>query len=351
MKSSAEVSVVQLGPYPPPHGGVQTNLVAIERYLRARGFECAAVNVTRHRRENTATVFYPHSATELLRLLLRLPHRIVHLHLGGDLPLRVVALALCCTLLPGKKSVLTLHSGGYPSSPAGRTARRSTLRGFVFRRFDRVIAVNAEIAGMFTRFGVASSHLRTIAPHAVEPLPVTGSLPEPIESFFAAHDPVLISMGQLEPEYDLPMQIDIVERIRPRHPRVGLLIAGSGSLDAMLRDYVASRAWGKHVFLAGDVAHEATLAALARARLMLRTTLYDGDAVSVREALAYGVPVIATDNGMRPPGVALIPKRNADALESAIIAELEIERGPRVAAACGEANIEAVLAVYRELVI
>ena len=25
--------ILQMGPYPPPHGGVQTNLVAIRRYL------------------------------------------------------------------------------------------------------------------------------------------------------------------------------------------------------------------------------------------------------------------------------------------------------------------------------
>ena len=42
--------VVQLGPYPPPHGGVQTNLVAIREYLRRSGHACDAINLTRHRR-------------------------------------------------------------------------------------------------------------------------------------------------------------------------------------------------------------------------------------------------------------------------------------------------------------
>jgi glycosyltransferase involved in cell wall biosynthesis len=349
MASKGEISVVQLGPYPPPHGGVQSNLIAIERHLRSHGLRCAAVNLTRHRRADTDTVFYPRSASELVRLLWRLPHRIVHLHLGGNLTPRLLGLALCCTLLPGRKSVVSFHSGGYPDSPAGRTARRATLRGWIFRRFDCVIAVNSAIASMFRRFGVAPERLRTIAPHAVD-ASQEAPLPEEMDSFFQRHDPVLITVGLLEPEYDLPMQIDVVERVRRRWPEAGLVIVGSGSLEAELQERIASRSWRDHVLLAGDVPHGATLAAIRRARLMLRTTLYDGDAVSVREALAFGVPVIGTDNGMRPAGVTLIPVRDSGALESAILREIEKERRPSHAGEGEAENLEQILAAYRDLV-
>jgi glycosyltransferase involved in cell wall biosynthesis len=348
MDSRGEISVVQLGPYPPPHGGVQSNLVAIERYLRARGYSCAAVNLTRHRQQNTATVFYPHSASELLRLLFRLRHRIVHLHLGGNLTPRLLGLALCCTLLPGKKSVLSFHSGGYPGSAAGKLARRATIRGWIFRRFDSVIAVNREIASMFQRFGVARERLRTIAPHAVD-TSAAAPLPEALERFFETHDSVLITVGLLEPEYDLPMQIDIVERVRRHFPGAGLLIAGSGSLEGALRELIASRSWGDHVLLAGDVDHGSILTAIRRARLMLRTTLYDGDAVSVREALALGTPVIATDNGMRPEGVTLVAPSDPNALEAAILTQLGQERTVLPLTAQGEENLEEILTAYRAL--
>src|SRR5438105_8526009 len=39
-----------------------------------------------------------------------------------------------------------------------------------------------------------------------------------------------------------------------------------------------------------------SLRAIADADVLLRTTLYDGDAISVREALYLGTPVVATDN-------------------------------------------------------
>ncbi len=66
---------------------------------------------------------YPEGAIALMRLLWQLPADILHLHFGGDLTPRLLGLALFCTLLPGRKTVLTFHSGGYPGSP-GRTDRR-----------------------------------------------------------------------------------------------------------------------------------------------------------------------------------------------------------------------------------
>ena len=54
--------------------------------------------------------------------------------------------------------------------------------------------------------------------------------------------------------------------------------------------------------LAGNVEHPVVLHLIRDARLLLRTTLFDGDAISVREALFLGTPVIATDNKMRPDG-------------------------------------------------
>jgi glycosyltransferase involved in cell wall biosynthesis len=99
------------------------------------------------------------------------------------------------------------------------------------------------------------------------------------------------------------------------------------------------------------VPHAATLRAIAEADLLLRTTLYDGDSVAVREALHLGTPVIVTDNGMRPAGVRLIPAQDKAALCSAIEASLDGPRSrPEPSAAGAEDNIEAVLKLYEELV-
>jgi glycosyltransferase involved in cell wall biosynthesis len=54
--------------------------------------------------------------------------------------------------------------------------------------------------------------------------------------------------------------------------------------------------------------------AIAEADLLVRATNTDGDSLSVREALYFGTPVIASDCTQRPPGVILFASRDAGSL-------------------------------------
>lgn len=342
--------VLQLGPYPPPHGGVQSNLVAIRTFLRQQGVPCAVINITRHRKPEADEVYYPRTAVGLIQLLLRLDYDIIHLHMGGMLTRRLLGLALVCTLLPRCKSVMTFHSGGYPTTTQAKSTGQNSLAGFVLRRFDGLIGVNQEIIDFFQRLGVSPDRMRLIHPHSFlpeeQPAP---TLPTPLASFFSAHNPLLISVGLLEPEYDLPLQIEVLGKVRQKFPLAGLVLIGSGSLDQELRGKIRASASAEHVLLCGDVPHAITMHAISRAHLMLRTTLYDGDAVSVREALHLGTPVIASNNGMRPPGVQLIPKSDLHALLQAIEDTLSQPASSKAASGSDASNLQAVLDFYREL--
>jgi glycosyltransferase involved in cell wall biosynthesis len=95
--------------------------------------------------------------------------------------------------------------------------------------------------------------------------------------------------------------------------------------------------------------HPVTMRATVESDAMLRTTLYDGDSVSVREALYLGTPVIATDNGMRPDGVTLIPASDSGRLRETMF---EVAAGGRrrlAPAGDGQENVRAVVEFYREL--
>jgi glycogen synthase len=341
--------ILLVGAYPPPHGGLQTNLVAIRNLVRRRGHRCMVINITRHRRANADDVFYPETGLGVFRLLLTLRYDIVHLHIGGNLNPRLLLLCLVCSLIPRRKAVLTFHSGGYPASPEGKAARPRTFRGFIFRRLDRIIAVNPEIVELFHRFGVPPFRVRLIYPFAIPPPSPDTQFSPDFDAFWRAHSHILLTVGLLEPEYDLPLQIEAMGEIRLRFPDAGLVIIGSGSLEQALRETIASKPWAEHVLLCGDVPHPVTLRAIAECSILLRTTIYDGDAISVREALHLGTPVIATDNGMRPEGVRLIPAQNLPSLCRAVGEILEKPRAVEARAAAGQENIEAVLDVYTEL--
>lgn len=347
--------VLQLGPYPPPHGGVQSNIVAIRRHLLSRGARASTINLTRFHQADGDDVHYPRGAVALLWLLLRLRCDVIHLHIGGNLTTRLLALGVLCTWKPRANTVLTFHSGGFPSSSLGRAMRRGGIAGRVLRRFDRLIAVNQEIADFFVRLGCDPARIHCIRPDSVPAVDAkdlaTDPVPSSIRDFLATHDPVLVTVGQLEPEYDLPLQIELMGRLVQRHPQAGLVIIGPGSLEAEMQRLVASRPWATHITLCRDVPHAATLRLIEASRMLLRTTHYDGDSVSVREALHFGTPVIASDNGMRPAGVRLVPARDIDALDAAVNDVLAESAGPPGAASAAgdDRNIALVADVYREL--
>lgn len=343
--------VTQVGPIPPPFGGVQVHLMALRAHLRAQGDRVSAVNNTRHRQPDHDDLWFPASPQGMLARFAALRPDVIHLHLGGDLKRKDLLLCLACNQWPGARSVLTFHSGGFPSSPAGRAARPDSFAGRVVRRFDAVVAVNAEIADVFRRYGCAPSRVHVIEPHAEPAVDGVAAAPWPsrFAAFAAAHDPVLLTVGLLEPEYGLDLQVAALERVRAAGRNAGLIIIGSGSLEGELRARIAASPAGEHVLLAGDVPHPETLAAIARCDLLQRPTAYDGDSVSVREALALGTPVAATDTGMRPAGVHLLAARTPEAIAEAALRHAGQRTAGRGAAGGDEGNLARVRALYATL--
>ena len=346
------LQVLLLGPYPPPHGGVQTNLVAIQEFLSKHGLLCSVINLHRHRTGTGERVYHPSSAIQLLKLMLRLRYNIVHLHIGGEVTGRLLGLSFLCCMLPWAKAILTFHSGGYPTSLQGRSVRSWCLRGIIFRRFDRIIAVNQEIVQLFRRFGVRKERIRLIAPHAIPNIDSNATLGGGLAEFYATHHPVLLSVGLLEPEYDVPLQIEALGILQDKFPRAGLAVIGSGSMEKTLLAMIEETTYRGDIMLCGDVPHQSTIRAITEADVLLRTTWYDGDSVAVREALHLGTPVVASDNGMRPAGVLLIRPRDIQQLSGAVERVVRSSSSTLKTIISKDAfdeNLKAVVEVYNEV--
>lgn len=343
--------VVQLGPFPPPNGGVQTNLKAIHDLLQDSGHRSSVIAITRSSQtDRVPNTFKPRSALDLIKLLFTLEFDVVHLHVGGNLNIRLIALMLICGVLPGRKSVLTMHSGGYASGNVN-SANRSSVRGLAFRGFDFVIGVNEEMLRMFRRFGVPEQKMKLVLPFVLKTPSPRVEIPGDLQRFAESHFPLLVTIGLLEKEYGIPLQIDVIQNVLERFPKAGLIIAGSGSLDEELRRQIQSKKYSDNLFLSGDLDHEITLRIIEQASLMLRPTDFDGDAVSIREALFLRTPVIATDNCMRPDGVHLIPMpATKESLTRRILEVLEgnTQEIP-VEGKDGWQNIKTVLEIYQDL--
>ena len=72
------------------------------------------------------------------------------------------------------------------------------------------------------------------------------------------------------------------------------------------------------VLIVNDLVHDDFVLAVGKASIYLRSHVSDGVCASVMEALAQGVPVVASENGTRPEGVIVYPATDSEALGRAL---------------------------------
>ncbi|MBX3298139.1 MAG: glycosyltransferase [Acidobacteria bacterium] len=346
-----DIHVAQLGPVPPPEGGVARNLWSIRERVIAAGGRCTVIATTRSTTKiSDSDIKYPGSPIELIRELRGLAADIVHLHIGGEVTFRVLMLALAVSKLGRGKSVVTVHSGGFPASKAAGRGSLGRLTAKVLGSFDRVIAVNRPIEAALKRVGIDDDKILYVLPFELKTPDPKVEFPQEISEFIEGAEPLIVSVGGLESVYDPIFQIGSMQEIVGKFPQARLIIVGDGPLRDECSMAAAESGSGKSILLAGNIGHDLTLKLIGTADVMLRTTHFDGDSIAIREAMFLGTPVVATDNGMRPDGVITIADFDPKSLAEAV--SLSISRPRPVGGDTGQASpIDDILGVYKRLAI
>ena len=325
-------------------------MLAIRDELVKRGDRCSIIATTKSSRiVEVPDVYHPRSVSKVLGLLRSIDFDVLHLHIGGEVSKRMLGLAVAATQFAGKRSVLTIHSGAFPLTAVARAAAPVSINGAIFRRFGRIVVVNDELSDVFVRYGVLEKNVRKILPFSLQKPDEHVLVPDALARFFSAHSPVLIAVGGLERDYDPIFQIDAMREILKEFPEAGLMLAGDGSMRSEVEQAIDTSGYSENIHIAGNVDHAVTLHLIDRADILLRTTLFDGDAISIREALFLGTPVIATDNEMRPDGTHLIAIGDQSGLVRKVRDLVSSKPKPHASLAANDDNIKQVVELYHEL--
>jgi glycosyltransferase involved in cell wall biosynthesis len=118
---------------------------------------------------------------------------------------------------------------------------------------------------------------------------------------------VAVAGGEEDPERGLAIVLRAVEQLLPLIPGLGAVLLG-WQVGPKTRPLIDELGLARHAVCLGEVSHERCLAFLRAADVVVRSTFVDGDAITVREALAFGVPVLASDTAFRPEEVTLFRK-------------------------------------------
>lgn len=239
-------------------------------------------------------------ATSLLPFVAYLWERRPDVVLSGLQPVNMVAvLGVWMSGLP-TDTVITVHSVaskklGGPSSPAndlrGRLAR--TVLSIIYSRASRVIAVSKGVASdLVNRVGVEGDTIRVIYNPVVTDELLNRSEKPSSHEWFRDPVPVVVSAGRLVPEKDFTTLIQAFKLV-VRDRRARLLILGEGPERTSLLNLVKRLDLESVVNMPGFVNHPVEF--MAAASVFVLSSRWEGLGNVLIEALASGVPVVATD--------------------------------------------------------
>jgi glycogen(starch) synthase len=291
------LKLLLVGPFPPPHGGVSVHVLTLQELLLKSGMACRVLNISRGAPRSDRYVSVRGSVHFML-LLFGYSFRgwSLHVHINGhNVKSWLVALAAGLAGVIGRRSrtaMLTIHSGMSPAYlRGGRSARFLAWMTSAFYR--HIIAVNSEIGDSLRFLPVPENRIQ-VFPAFFPAGRTLGSLPDGFEEWAREHNPVLSTALFFRPEYGFALLVQALAELRKKHPRLGCVVMGDSEFRPEGLD--------PHIYAIGDVTHQSCLAVIERSDIFVRPTFSDGDAISVREAIALGTPVVASDVVRRPAG-------------------------------------------------
>ncbi|HEX6870637.1 MAG TPA: glycosyltransferase family 4 protein [Micromonosporaceae bacterium] len=350
-------------------GGIGRHVASLTRGLIGRGIEvsvcCPAATEAKFDFAGLGARVHPleipanPAAADLavvsrLRRLLRGPDREAPMHVVHAHGLRAGLVAAWArpSAIP---LVVTWHNAVLGTGLAGRAGRFAER--LVARAAEVTLAASPDLVDRAEALGANEVRLGPVAAPALRP--PTRDRDEIRAEFDAGDRPLIVSVGRLHPQKGYEVLVRTAARWRELSPPPLVLIAGTGpSYRDLAGEILAQRA---PVILVGHRDDVSDL--LAAADLAVVTSRWEARQLFAQEALAAGVPVVATAVGGLPSllgdAAVLIAPGDPDALDLAVrelLADADLrahyaEAGLRQAGQwpTEQDTIEQVLGVYNEL--
>ncbi len=212
-------------------------------------------------------------------------------------------------LLGVRRVIFTRHGQRF-----GASRHETLLFRLATRTADRVVCVSHDAARISYEEGIAPNKVTTI----------WNGIDVARFGYLGPRDGGLaVMVGRLSAEKDVATLIHAASIVVREYPAFRLEIAGDGPCSSELECLVARIGLGDHVRLLGEVRDVPNL--LGRASLFVLPSLTEGISLTLLEAMARGLPVVATRVGGNPEVVdegrtgLLVPERSPAELAGAIL--------------------------------
>ena len=246
----------------------------LSRELRNLGLKVFVVEENRHSFQNIGYKLY-----KLIRTVK--PH-VVHSHRYKENVLSF----LTTRLSKGTKLVTTQH--GLPEIFSDAKKQRFVTRlnySIMKMAFDKVVCVSNEIKGRFIDWNRFDPALLAVVHNGISLNPPKN------DAKMGSGDFCIGSAGRLFPVKDYKLFIEIAHGVMKINNNVRFLLAGEGPEMSSLEMIVGQYGLGDRFEFLGHLDNMSDL--YNRLNLYLNTSIHEGVPMSVLEAMAHGIPVVA----------------------------------------------------------
>lgn len=258
---------------------------------------------------------------------------------------------------------LVIHGehGREVADPEGRDLRRNRIRRALAPLVHHFVTVSADLRRWLIE-DVRVPAAKVTAIHNGVDLSRfgrAGKLESRMRLSLPADASIVGTVGRLDPVKDQAGLIRAFAQVRAQHPAALLVVAGDGPCRAELERVAAGLGQRDHVRLLGNRDDIPTV--MSALDVFVLPSIAEGISNTILEAMATGLPVVATRIGGNPElveegvGGALVPRSDPDALAAAIAAytgDAELRRRHGQASrqrAIGHFSLERMAQAYANL--
>ena len=255
--------------------------------------------------------------------------------------------------------VVTIHATQSMAAKYRRGFRSRVVRWFgrwCYRRARAIVCVSRGVADdLVASAGADRERIRVIYNPVVSPRMIDMAR-EPLDHpwFCPGAPPVVLAVGRLTPAKDYPALVRAFAAARSQRD-LRLMILGEGEERPALERLVAELGLKDYVALPGFAANPYTY--MVKSAVFVLSSMSEALPTGLIEALALGVPIVATDCPSGPREIlqdgqfgALVPAGDAAALARAIVGALNAPRCAAPAEAVRPYTLDYALGEYCRII-
>ena len=320
-----KMRLIILGALPPPRGGVTTHIERLIPYLKEAGIKFVIWDHSKIRKKKEYIISLRWEPLKALLSLMQSGVKVLHCPLSNITVSKLIFLFILKFV--GIRLTTTLVAS--PEHTIGNSSLKFFFVLTLARFSSHIVTVNRDFQRLLVNNGIPESKVSVIPafiPSKSDSFKEQ-SIPQDAVEFCIKRKPLIITYGygpdlhKGEDLYGLDLIVQLAQELRADLPQAGfvVVIPEITNEDYFRKIRTNIRENGLEPFFCFAIGnHFSFVPFLQYANLFIRATNTDGDALTLREALYYGVPSVASDICFRPEGTILFRNRDIWDLSKAV---------------------------------